>query len=84
MCLAIPGEVVEIGESKGLRTAKVRFGGLVKDVCLECIPDTQVGDYVLVHVGLAISRVDREEAQRTYETLQDMGMTSELNTGEPP
>jgi hydrogenase expression/formation protein HypC len=84
MCLAIPGEVIEIGESKGLRTAKVRFGGLVKDVCLECIPETQVGDFVLVHVGLAISRVDREEAQRTYETLQDMGMTSELNTGEPP
>jgi hydrogenase expression/formation protein HypC len=84
MCLAIPGEVIEIGESKGLRTAKVRFGGLVKDVCLECIPETQVGDFVLVHVGLAISRVDRGEAQRTYETLQDMGMTSELNTGEPP
>jgi hydrogenase expression/formation protein HypC len=84
MCLAIPGEVIEIGESRGLRTAKVRFGGLVKDVCLECIPETQVGDFVLVHVGLAISRVDREEAQRTYETLQDMGMTSELNTGEPP
>jgi hydrogenase expression/formation protein HypC len=84
MCLAIPGEVIEIGESKGLRTAKVRFGGLVKDVCLECIPETRVGDFVLVHVGLAISRVDREEAKRTYETLQDMGMTSELNTGEPP
>jgi hydrogenase expression/formation protein HypC len=84
MCLGIPGEIVEVGESKGLRTAKVRFGGLVKEVCLECVPEAQVGDYVLVHVGLAISRVDRAEAQRTYETLQDMGMTSELNTGEPP
>jgi hydrogenase expression/formation protein HypC len=84
MCLGIPGEVVEVSESKGLRTAKVRFGGLVKDVCLECVPEAQVGDYVLVHVGLAIARVDRDEAQRTYDTLQDLGMTTELNTGEPP
>jgi hydrogenase expression/formation protein HypC len=84
MCLAIPGEIVDIGENKGLRTAKVRFGGLVKEVCLECIPDAQVGEYVLVHVGLAISRVDRDEARKTYETLQELGMTSELNTGEPP
>jgi hydrogenase expression/formation protein HypC len=85
MCLAIPGEVIEIAEEKGLRTAKVRFGGLVKQVCLECVPETQVGDYVLVHVGLAIARVDRDEAQRTYDTLQDLGMTSELTPpGDPP
>jgi hydrogenase expression/formation protein HypC len=84
MCLGIPGEIVEVSESKGLRTAKVRFGGLVKEVCLECVPEAQVGDFVLVHVGLAIARVDREEAERTYEALQDLGMTSELNTGDPP
>jgi hydrogenase expression/formation protein HypC len=84
MCLGIPGEIVELSESKGLRTAKVRFGGLVKEVCLECVPEAQVGDFVLVHVGLAIARVDREEAERTYEALQDLGMTSELNTGDGP
>ena len=72
MCLGIPGEVMEIRDSDGIRVGKVRFGGVSRDVCLECVPETKVGDYVLVHVGFAISRLDPEEAARTYQTLMDL------------
>jgi len=72
MCLGIPGEVMDIRESDGIRIGKVRFGGVSRDVCLECVPETKVGDYVLVHVGFAISRLDPEEAARTYQTLMDL------------
>lgn len=79
MCLAIPGKVVESFEQRGLRMAKVQFGGITREACLEYVPETQVGDYVLVHVGFAISRVDEEEAQRTYELLESMDQLSELD-----
>jgi hydrogenase expression/formation protein HypC len=61
--------------------AKVEFGGIVRDACLECIPDARAGDYVLVHVGFAISRIDEEEAARTYRLLEEMG---QLNDIKPP
>jgi hydrogenase expression/formation protein HypC len=79
MCLAIPGKVVEAFDQQGMRMAKVQFGGVVREACLEYLPDTQVGDYVLVHVGFAISRVDEEEAQRTYELLEGLNELTELN-----
>lgn len=79
MCLAIPGKVVESFEQRGLRMAKVQFGGITREACLEYVPDTQVGDYVLVHVGFAISRVDEEEARRTYELLESMDQLTELD-----
>ena len=72
MCLAIPGKVVESFEQRGMRMAKVQFGGIVREACLEYVPDTQVGDYVLVHVGFAISRVDEAEAARTYKLLEEI------------
>jgi hydrogenase expression/formation protein HypC len=80
MCLAIPGEVVEVREQEGLPWAKVRFGAITRDVCLACQPDAAVGEYVLVHVGLAIARIDRAEADRAFEVLKQLGQTDELTS----
>lgn len=78
MCLAIPGKVVEAFEQRGMRMAKVQFGGIVREACLEYVPDTRVGEYVLVHVGFAISKVDEAEAMRTYQVLEEMDQLTEL------
>jgi hydrogenase expression/formation protein HypC len=79
MCLGIPGEVMALSEQHGLRFAKVRFGGALRDVCLECQPDAAVGDFVLVHVGFAIARIDREEAARAWQVLTELGQTQEVS-----
>jgi hydrogenase expression/formation protein HypC len=73
MCLAIPGKILEISQKGGVRAGRVEFGGIVNQVCLDFVPEAEVGDYVVVHVGFAISRVDREEAERTYQLLEAMG-----------
>ena len=73
MCLAIPGKILEIQEAGEMRTARVQFGGIVRQVSLIFVPDAGVGDYVMVHVGFAISRVDAAEAERTYKLLEEMG-----------
>lgn len=78
MCLAIPGKVLSDFQHNGMRMARVQFGGIVREACLEYVPETKLGDYVLVHVGFAISRVDEEEAQRTYELLKEMDQLTEL------
>ena len=79
MCLGIPGEVVNVRASEGgVRMGDVRFAGITREVCLECLPEAGVGDFVLVHVGFAISRIDREEAERAYRALDLMGHTKEL------
>lgn len=83
MCLGIPGEIVELSEQQGLRYARVRFGGVVRDVCLEYEPDAGVGDFVLVHVGFAISRIDRDEAARAWRVLDDIGQTDEVRDPDP-
>jgi len=77
MCLGIPGEVMKIEEVDGVRVGQVSFAGALRDVCLACVPETVVGDYVLVHVGFAISRLDPEEAARTYEILRELAGTEE-------
>jgi hydrogenase expression/formation protein HypC len=80
MCLAVPGKLVEtqlIGDS---RLGVVEFGGIKRSVFLDFVPEAQKGDYVLVHVGFAISRLDEEEAQRTYQLLERIGM---LETEDP-
>lgn len=82
MCLAIPGRVVETFDRDGLRMARVQFGGIVREACLEYVPDAAAGEYVLVHVGFAISRVDEEEAARTYQLLEELDQLSELDTPE--
>jgi hydrogenase expression/formation protein HypC len=74
VCLAIPGRIHEIQEQGWTRTARVQFGGIVRQVSLDFVPEAGVGDYVIVHVGFAISVVDRIEADRTYQLLQEMGM----------
>lgn len=77
MCLGVPGKVIEIAAEGGLRMGKVDFGGVVRRVCLECVPDIAVGDYALVHVGFALARLDEAEAQRTLELLARMGPDGE-------
>jgi len=74
MCLAIPGKILATVESENLRMGRVQFGGIVRQVSLDFVPEAGVGDYVLVHVGFAISRVDAVEAERTYKLLHEMGM----------
>jgi hydrogenase expression/formation protein HypC len=84
MCLAIPGKLVErVPHSSGIRMGKVDFGGIVKQICLEYTPEAEVGDYVLVHVGFALSRIDQAEAQRTYELLKEMAQLEELQIPDP-
>jgi len=82
MCLAIPGQVMEIQELEGVKMGRTNFGGIVKRVCLEYTPEVQVGDYVLVHVGFALSKVDEEEAVKTYKLLEEMQQLSELEVPE--
>ncbi len=82
MCLSIPGEVTRIRDEGGVRMGDVRFAGVLREVCLECVGEVAVGDFVLVHVGFAISRIDREEAERAYRALDVMGMTDEVK--DPP
>lgn len=77
MCLGIPGEVLELHGRDGLRFATVRFGAITREVCLECLPQAAVGDFVLVHVGFALSTIDAELARSTYRTLEELGMLEE-------
>jgi len=88
MCLAIPGKLIEIYEDPhGIKMGRANFGGIVRQVCLEYTPDVAQGDYVLVHVGFALGKVDEEEAERTYSILAEMEQLEELETpeiAEPP
>jgi hydrogenase expression/formation protein HypC len=78
MCLAVPGKVIEIHGQDTLRAGAVSFGGIVKNVNLAYVPEAKVGDYVIVHVGFAISIVDEAEAMSTFKFLQEMGDLKEL------
>jgi hydrogenase expression/formation protein HypC len=78
MCLGIPGELVEVCERNGIRFGRVRFAGITRDVCLECQPDAGPGDFVLVHVGFAIAKIDRDEAARAWKVLEELGQLNEL------
>lgn len=83
MCLAIPGKILESEERNGGRIAKVQFGGITGEAHLDFVPEAEVGDYVMVHVGFAISRVDAEEAERTYQLLEEMGLLEIEGTASP-
>jgi len=74
MCLAVPGKILAIEETKGNRVGRVEFGGITRPVQLDFVPEAVVGDYVVTHVGFAISRVDPEEAERTFRILYEMGL----------
>jgi hydrogenase expression/formation protein HypC len=81
MCLAVPGKILSTSGADFARMAKVSFGGITKDVCLAYVPEATEGNYVLVHVGFAISVVDEAEAMRTFEILEKMGELEELKPG---
>jgi hydrogenase expression/formation protein HypC len=83
MCLAVPGKVVEIMGEGELRMGRVDFSGVLRQACLAYTPEVVVGDYVLVHVGFAISRIDEEAAKETLEALRQMGELVELAPGAP-
>ena len=82
MCLAVPGKVLDVSEANGGLLARVQFGGITRQVALDFLPEAQVGDYVLVHVGFAISLVDADEAEKTYSLLREMGYLEEEGLGE--
>jgi hydrogenase expression/formation protein HypC len=82
MCLAIPGKVVETYREHDVLMGKVQFGGISKRVCLEHVPDVSIDDYVLVHVGFALSRIDEHEAKQVFEFLDSMDQLDELEA--PP
>jgi hydrogenase expression/formation protein HypC len=74
MCLGVPGQIVAIEEDPlGTSMGTVRFGGIHKEVCLAYVPDARVGEYVVVHVGFALSRIDEEEAEAVFALLEEMG-----------
>jgi hydrogenase expression/formation protein HypC len=79
MCLAVPGKIVSVEEAGlGFRTGRVNFGGIVKSVNLSYVPEANVGDYVVVHVGFALSVVDEDEAHKVFDYLEQMGELEEL------
>ncbi len=81
MCLAVPGKIVEIYEAGGLKMGKVDFGGVYREACLEYVPDVQVGDYTVIHVGFAINQLNEEEAQESLALLQEIvNMEDELGS----
>lgn len=83
MCLAVPGKIVSVTEGDELlRQGRIDFGGIVKTVSLACVPEATVGQYVLVHVGMAISLIDEVEARRTFDYLNQIGELMELETGQ--
>jgi hydrogenase expression/formation protein HypC len=77
MCLGIPGKVIEVFQQDDLPMGKVEFGGIVKEACLAYTPEVRAGDYVIVHVGFAISRVDEQEAQEIFSYLEQIGQAAE-------
>jgi hydrogenase expression/formation protein HypC len=82
MCLAVPGQIVSVAGGEGLdRSGRVSFGGIVKEVSLALVPEAGVGDYVIVHVGVALSKVDEEEARQVFEYLRQMDELAELEAG---
>jgi hydrogenase expression/formation protein HypC len=84
MCLAVPGQVLEVtrDEALGVIMGKAKFGGIVKDVNLTYTPEVDVGDYVVVHVGFALSRLGEEEAREVFRLLEELGETRELSIPE--
>jgi len=85
MCLGIPGKITEIYDDGGARMGKVNFGGIVKEVCLEYVPEAEIGDYTIVHVGFAITRLDEESALETLRLFEELGtLEEELQAEAPP
>lgn len=84
MCLGVPGKIVEIYDKNGLRMGKVDFGGVYREACLAYVPEVEVGDYTVIHVGFAISQLSEEEAQATLKLLHEIADVEEELGIEPP
>jgi hydrogenase expression/formation protein HypC len=72
MCLGIPGKIIEVYEANGLRMGKIDFGGVTREACLDYVPEADIGDYTIIHVGFAISKVSEEEAQETLKIIREI------------
>jgi hydrogenase expression/formation protein HypC len=83
MCLAIPGKIVEIYEANGLRMGKIDFGGVTREACLAYVPEAQLGEYTVIHVGFAISQLSEEEAQETLALIREIANLDEELGPEP-
>ena len=83
MCLAVPGKVIEIRDERNTRMATIDFDGITKDICLAYLPDMEIGDYAIVHVGFAISKVDEASALETLQMFRDLGILEEELGMEP-
>lgn len=85
MCLAVPGQVKEVYEANGAKMGRIDFDGITKEICLAYLPDIQVGDYAIVHVGFAIQKLDEKSALETLRIFREMGiLEEELGGGEAP
>ena len=83
MCLAVPGKVTSIDDSNPeLKMANVNFSGVSKEVCVQWLPDVKIGDYVLVHVGFALNKIDEKDAEETLKILREMGDLDEITSNE--
>jgi hydrogenase expression/formation protein HypC len=83
MCLGVPGKIVEIYQANGLKMAKIDFGGVVREACLEYVPEAQVGDYALIHVGFALNLISEQEAMETLDLLRQINdLGSEIDIGD--
>jgi hydrogenase expression/formation protein HypC len=83
MCLAIPGKVTELYETNGMKMAKIDFGGVVKEACMEYLPEIKIGDYTIIHVGFGLSILDEQEAMETMELLKQIdAMGEEMGDGD--
>ena len=77
MCLGVPGKIIEIYESNGMKMGKVDFGGVTRETCLDFVPEARVGEYTIIHVGFAISLLSEDEAQKTLDMLREIGELGE-------
>ena len=77
MCLAVPGKIEQVYEANGTRMGKINFGGVIKEACLAYVPELEVGDYTIVHVGFALSRIDEASAQETLAEFEKLGLLEE-------
>ena len=77
MCLAVPGKVTELYETNGMKMAKIDFGGVVKEACMEYLPEIKVGDYTIIHVGFGLSILDEKEAMETMDLLSQIDAMGE-------
>lgn len=83
MCLGVPGKIIEIYESGGLKMGKIDFGGVTREACLAYVPEAEIGDYTVIHVGFAISQLSEEEAQETLALLREIADLEEELGPEP-